>query len=579
VFALGFRQSLQNPVESRIGSHTVRFDEGISVEIISERDFSKLVQRSETLPLTASQETEEPAAEQAVQKAVVPFGPTFTPTRLPPGWGPPTRATVAAEGTRLPAAPGHENSSSADRASVAVPVIAAHNLNFENLHGGVYRPSLSMFEREAKLEIRGPSEASRSARSDITVTPEFRQTRRVDGPETLGLFRGDPLKWQENKVAYLNLQIGTDAVRLKTRFGGSSYEASGRFFEGLSSKKSAEERRTSRFGGQGFDSGGAFHSRVEVDVLQLQHTTLTTFAEYANVSRWFEDLRFSDKSRRKETREDLLSTPGIQTERAGVILKHGPLGISLAGSQFRGDSAEDTLERRLETKAWLNLKDAFTSSAASPALPASIWIAYDQGGARSNKAMLGSWTMANTLDLGLYWGWGNSFASLSAWQSVRAEDQPGRSPDWSGEGADLDLGVRGEKWTLSGRLSLSRSKSDAQGTRSRDANLDAGAAFTWHPDSWPRITFAVDTTSYAGIFGDAMQTDSRVVQAGVALDFSPYIAPRYRQPAGTRLRKLALVYSARMEAADFASSSQTARPDHFIGVAVQFGADHPTPLR
>ena len=46
----------------------------------------------------------------------------------------------------------------------------------------------------------------------------------------MGFFRGDPRKFQDNQVGYLNLQIGDDAVRLKTRLGVSSYEASDRFF-------------------------------------------------------------------------------------------------------------------------------------------------------------------------------------------------------------------------------------------------------------------------------------------------------------------------------------------------------------
>jgi hypothetical protein len=109
--------------------------------------------------------------------------------------------------------------------------------------------------------------------------------------------------------------------------------------------------------------------------------------------------------------------------------------------------------------------------------------------------------------------------------------------------------------------------------------LDAGAAFTWRPDHWPKITFAVDTTSYAGVLGDGIETDTRFVQAGIALDFADYIAPRFRRLAGTKLHKLALVYSARVEAAEITSAAQATKPDHFIGVAVQFRADQPNLVR
>ena len=228
---------------------------------------------------------------------------------------------------------------------------------------GVYEPLMSASEKSRELK-------SDLAPSNQAIPPSLQAPSSGIRDGSMGQFGFLPRrsrKAQDNQVGYLNLQIGDDAVRLKTRLAVSSYGASDSFFDTLAAKNAPEERRVARFAGIGFGSGSAVHTRLEADVFRTDKLKITTFVEYALVNQWFEDLRFSDKLRSKETSEDILSAPGRQTERAGVILNYGPLNlsfagsqfqgdfdrwaISFAGSQFQGDSTDWYREHRLESKA------------------------------------------------------------------------------------------------------------------------------------------------------------------------------------------------------------------------------------
>jgi hypothetical protein len=455
------------------------------------------------------------------------------------------------------------------------------NVDPAGIPRGIYQPLMSASEKESKVEVRsGPV---KSGDIPVTASAEFRNTRRIDGTDFAGFFRGDPHKSQDNQVGYLNLQIGDDAVRLKTRLAVSSYGASYSFFDTLAAKNGPEERRVARFAGIGFGSGSAVHTRLEADVFRTNKLKITTFVEYALVNQWFEDLRFSDKLRSKETREDILSTPGRQTERAGVILNYGPLNlsfagsqiqgdstdwsISFAGSQFQGDSTDRYRERRLESKASINVRDLFDTSSA--ALPTSVWIGYDVGGVRRSGASSTAPARTSKVDAGLYWNWGNSNATVSVWRSLLQQDSVVTSGFWRGQGADIDVSFGSETWTLGGRLSVSQSLSEDPWSRPSDRYLDGGAYLTLHPKDWPRLTFDLDVSRYAS--NDlGISYSGRSVTAGAALDFAKYVNWPERELGGAKLQKLGLFYSAKI-ATDAIALGGASKPNHTIGFAIQFG--------
>jgi hypothetical protein len=423
---------------------------------------------------------------------------------------------------------------------------------------------MSASEKESRVEVR--SRPIKSGDSPVTVSTEFRNTRRIDGTDNMGFFRGDPRKFQDNQVGYLNLQIGDDAVRLKTRLGVSSYEASDSFFDTLTAKNAPEERRVARFAGIGFGSGSAVHTRIEADVLRVNKLKITTFVEYALVNEWFEDLRFSDKLRLKETREDILSTPGRQTERAGVILNYGPLKLSFAGSQFQRDATDWYREHRLESKASIDVHDLFNTSSA--ALPTSVWVGYDVGARRSGASLTAPASTSN-VDAGLYWNWGSSDATVSAWRSFLSQDSSGTPGSWRGQGADIDVAFRSQNWTLGGRLSVSQSVSEDPWSRPSDRYLDGGAYLTLHPKDWPRLTFDLDVSRYSSD-DSGIPYRGRSVKAGVAVDFAKYVNWRDRELGGAKLQKLGLFYSAKI-ATDAIFMGGASKPNHTIGFAIQFG--------
>ena len=54
----------------------------------------------------------------------------------------------------------------------------------------------------------------------------------------MGSFIGNSAKWQQNQVGYTNSEMTLgETIRVKTRFGASTYDASADFFNSLGQKK------------------------------------------------------------------------------------------------------------------------------------------------------------------------------------------------------------------------------------------------------------------------------------------------------------------------------------------------------
>ena len=118
---------------------------------------------------------------------------------------------------------------------------------------------------------------------NVNVESNFRDATKMNATSFLGFIVGNNAKWQENQVGYtsLNTDLG-DTIRVKTRFGASTYEASDQFFSSLG--KSPEDQRAARFANIGFASGSAALTRVEEDVLRFGDGKVTAFKNFLGLT-------------------------------------------------------------------------------------------------------------------------------------------------------------------------------------------------------------------------------------------------------------------------------------------------------
>ena len=390
----------------------------------------------------------------------------------------------------------------------------------------------------------------------------------------LGFIVGNNAKWQENQVGYtsLNTDLG-DTIRVKTRFGASTYEASDQFFSSLG--KSPEDQRAARFANIGFASGSAALTRVEEDVLRFGDGKVTAFQEFSRVDRLFEDLKFSDKTQRSQTRDDVFSKPDRDTGKYGISFSQGSSGVTFSESStsnISDDPSNFYRQQRFNSKAWLGPRDLSQKYGISGdsllgyVLPSNIWIGYGEGQVRSADPSLPTAAIIDT-NAGAGWQWANVYASLSVWRSLETGAQlaSNLSTRSSSEGADVSVGMSNRKWNISGYLSVSRSSYDdafnAFNT-STNYNVSGGGSVTFLLERLPNLTLAFDISTYGDTYTGLDGADTgRVNTAGLALDFSKYLDERSGQ-------KLQLFYYAKDQVSD---SLWSGVPTHSVTLAHVFG--------
>jgi hypothetical protein len=435
-------------------------------------------------------------------------------------------------------------------------------------------PFLSMFQQTYTPVSQSSSSSFTSGDFGLKMNSDVRDSTRADGKSFMDFFSGDNSKWQQNQVGYTNLEASLgENLRVKTRVGASSYDASRQFFDSLGQKKSAENQRAARFLGVGPASGTAALTRVEEDFLRAGDFKVTGFQEFSHVNSYFEDLRFSEKAFRKQTKDDPFSSPDRQTEKYGVSLVQGSSGVMVSQSSISdisGTASSFYREQRFNSTAWLGVRDmtkdfwSSTDSILGNLVPSSVWVGYSEGSIRQNAALPtlaavtgGATSMAaipngitaaagtdattaaavTNSDAGLSWQWGDAYANLSAWRSQS-------SALWSGNGADVSIGVSKKNWSASAYASLTRSSNQDTSNSSDSYGFDGGASFSIPFESWPNLTLAFDMSTYRGLYTTWDGKDSgRIVRGGLALDFSKYLVER-------RGQKLQLFYYLRNEGYD-----------------------------
>jgi hypothetical protein len=422
----------------------------------------------------------------------------------------------------------------------------------------------------------------------LKTDTDFRDTSKTDGKSYVDGFVGNNSKWQENQVGYANSEMNLgDTIRLKTRFGASTYEASQDFFNSLGQKKTPENQRALRFTSLGEPaSGAAALTHLEADVLKFGDAKVTLFQEFARVNSFFEDLKFSNKAFRKETKDDVFSTPDRQTEKYGVSLAQGSSGVMFSQSSISdlsGTASSFYREQRFDSKAWLGLRDITNGFSNSPdsvlgnLVPSNVWFGYGEGAVKQNVGALtvGPAAVAvispttdpgaligatpTKMDAGLYWQWGSSYASVSAWRSQQVSNLSVAS---AADGSDVSLGVKEKNWSASAYMSLSRWNSRDGVNNSSNYNLDGGASFSVLLGNWPNVTLSLDVSNYGGVYTAWDGRESgRTTSAGIAFDFSKYLVE-------SRGQKLKLFYFLRNEGYDGqwgATNSNTRTMDHVFG--------------
>src|SRR5262245_2321829 len=254
------------------------------------------------------------------------------------------------------------------------------------------RPSLGFFQQYNTSVSHSSNSSFDSGIFNVKTESSFQDTAKTDGNLYGSSFVGSGLEWQKNQVGYSNSQMNIgDTIRVKTPFGASTYDASEEFFNSLSKKKTPEEQRALRFSSlAGPASGAAALTRTEADVLKFGDTSVTLFQQFSQVSSLFEDVRFSDKALRKQTREDVFSTPDRQTNTYGVSLAQGSSGVMFSQSSLSdlsGTASSFYREQRFNSKAWLGLRDlanSFSNVPVSNFVPNSLWVGYSEGAAKYN---------------------------------------------------------------------------------------------------------------------------------------------------------------------------------------------------
>jgi len=415
--------------------------------------------------------------------------------------GPPTRPKGNVEGkdsevaTNIQVRPPHPK-------TATTVVFNSTNLDLIDFEkNGTFRPLMRFLQQDSLFQAQLADGRGSPTSPNLGIEPRFRHVRRTDGTSIGGLFFGDSSRVQENQVGYVNFQTpGEEPIRLKTRFGGSTYEASDPFFNSLRSKTTAEERRAARFAQTGYGSGGAALARLEADVISLGNFKTMLFAEGAYVSRFFEDVQFSEKSRRKETREDVFSSPNRQSHKYGLGFRNGDFGLLVAHnsvSNLSNRAGDFYRAQSFETKASLAMRDLLGDYMSIATLvPSSVFVGYNQSHTREDLTV-SRLSPAMTIDGGLYWNWGNMHAGLSGWQSIRS-DQPhsaNRNALFRGKGADFILGLSDGNWSLNTYVSVSRSEQHSSWNSSEDYNLDGGISLSRSSERLPRVIIALSATS------------------------------------------------------------------------------------
>jgi hypothetical protein len=409
---------------------------------------------------------------------------------------------------------------------------------------------------------------------NVNMDSNFRDATRIDGSSFLGFIVGNNAKWQENQVGYTNLNTDLgDSIRVKTRFGASTYDASEQFFASLG--KSQDDQRMARFAGVSFGTGTAAQTRVEEDVFRFGDGRVTVFQEFTRVDRFFEDLKFTDKTQRSQTRDDLFSKPDRETGKYGISFSQGPSGVSFSESSISNisdDPANFYRQQRFDSKAWFGPRDFFqkygvpADSVIGHILPSTVWVGYGQGQARSADPSLPTAEVVDT-NAGAGWQWANVYTNLSAWRSVETGAQLANSLSTSSvsDGGDVSVGINNPRWNISGYLSISRSNYDdafnAYNT-STNYSVSSGGSLTFLFQKLPNLTLAFDISTYGDAYSALNGSDSgRINTAGFALDFSKYMDERSGQ-------KLQLFYYAKDQIADGLWSGV---PTHTVTFAHVFG--------
>jgi hypothetical protein len=413
-----------------------------------------------------------------------------------------------------------------------------------------------MFQQTYTPVSQSSSSSFSSGDFGLKMNSDIRDSTKTDGKSFMDFFSGDNSKWQQNQVGYTSVEASLgENLRVKTRVGASSYDASRQFFDSLAQKKSAENQRAARFLGVGPASGAAALTRVEEDFLRAGDFKVTGFQEFSHVSSYFEDLKFSEKAFRKQTGDDPFSSPDRQTEKYGVSLVQGSSGVTVSQSSISdisGSASSFYREQRFNSKAWLGIRDMTkdfwtTDSILGNLVPSSVWVGYSEGSVRQNgplstlAAVTGGATSIAAIpngitaaagtdattaagvtnsDAGLSWQWGDTYANLSAWRSQS-------SALWSGNGADISIGVKKKNWSASAYASLTRSSSQDASNNSDSHSFNSGASFSVPLENWPDLTLAFDVGTYGGVYTTWDGKDNgRMVRGGVALDFSKYLVER-----------------------------------------------------
>jgi len=452
------------------------------------------------------------------------------------------------------------------------------------------RPSLGFFQQYNTSASHSSNSSFDAGILNVKTESSFQDTAKTDGNLYGSSFVGSGLEWQKNQVGYSSSQMSIgDTIRVKTRFGASTYDASEEFFNSLSKKKTPEAQRALRFSSlAGPASGAAALTRTEADVLKFGDTSVTLFQQFAMVNSLFEDVKFSDKAFRKQTKEDVFSTPDRQTNTYGVSLAQGSSGVMFSQSSLSdlsGTASSFYREQRFNSKAWLGLRDLTTGLSNSAdtvignVVPTNVWFGYSEGDVRQNVGAVTGGAIAamsvaaitdvgittdatiRNLDAGLYWQWGGAYATAGVWRSQQTGNLV--APSFS-DGADVSLGIQGKTWNASAYMSFSRWNSLDGANFSGTSSLDGGASFSVLLQNWPTVTLSFDMSNYDGVYTawDGKER-GRTTSAGVAFDFSKYLVE-------TRGQKLKFFYFARQVGYDShwgTANSNSLTIDHIFGTS------------
>jgi hypothetical protein len=426
------------------------------------------------------------------------------------------------------------------------------------------RPSLGFFQQYNTSVSHSSTSSFDTGILNAKAESSFQDTTKTEGNVYGSAFVGNGLEWQKNQVGYSNSQVNIgDTIRVKTRFGASTYDASEEFFNSLSKTKTPEAQRALRFSSiAGPVSGVAALTRTEADVLKFGDINVTLFQQFSRVNSSFEDVKFSDKALRKQTKEDVFSAPDRQTNTYGVSLAQGSSGVMFSQSSLSdlsGTASSFYREQRFDSKAWLGLREIAglsnsTDSVLGNLVPSNVWVGYGEGAVKQNVgaltvgpeavSLIPATTDPGTLidatiakmDAGLYWQWGSTYASMSAWRSQQVGNQSVASV---ADGGDASLGVQQKNWSANAYMSLSRWSSQDGVNYSGNYNVGGGASFSVLLGNWPNVTLSFDVTNYDGAYTAWDGRESgRTTSAGIAFDFSKYLIE-------SRGQKLKFFYSAR----------------------------------